>query len=281
MRSTLSMKDNLRLLAGNVRYHGPTCLVELDVTNVSIRSEGSDHVFVEIKLKRHCLFHLATTYFPTLCLFLLSETLLFINDEHYEATIMVSLTAMLVIYTLHQSILAHLPQTSYMKMIDIWLLCGLTIPFLVFILEVSSEILRHHKKQQKKVQKRSSFFQKRSSDRNIQEDLEHTLPTKVDSMPLVQNRIRGKVMPTEAGSSGGINNEAQAIFEVYKGPQADKTECKMPKPTLGGVDKRDASTDRYNWLEKLINTYMKAAIPLMTAVFIIGYSITAVTYYVY
>ena len=94
------MKDHLRLLAGNVRYHGPTSLLELDVTNVSIRSKGSDHVFVEIKLKRHCLFHLATTYFPTLCLFLLSEVLLFINEEHFEATIMVSLTAMLVMYTL-------------------------------------------------------------------------------------------------------------------------------------------------------------------------------------
>ena len=128
------MKDHLRLLAGSVKYHGPTSLLELDVKNVSIYSRGSDHVFVEIKLKRRCLFHLATTYFPTLCLFLISEIILFINEEHFEATIMVSLTAMLVMYTLHQSILAQLPKTSYMTMIDIWLLCGLTIPFLVFIL---------------------------------------------------------------------------------------------------------------------------------------------------
>ena len=33
-----------------------------------------------------------------------------------------------------------------MKMIDIWLLFGLTIPFLVFILEVISQILRRRKK---------------------------------------------------------------------------------------------------------------------------------------
>ena len=67
------------------------------------------------------------------------------NEEHFEATIMVSLTAMLVMYTLHQSILSQLPKTSYMKMIDIWLLYGLTIPFLVFILEVTSQMLRHRK----------------------------------------------------------------------------------------------------------------------------------------
>ena len=52
---------------------------------------------------------------------------------------------MLVMYTLHQSILSQLPKTSYMKMIDIWLLYGLTIPFLVFILEVTSQMLRHRK----------------------------------------------------------------------------------------------------------------------------------------
>ena len=121
------MKDHMWLFAGHVNYHGPKALLELDVRNVSIRSGGLDHVFVEIKLKRRCLFHLATTYFPSLCLFAISEILLFLNEEHFEATIMVSLTAMLVMYTLHQSILLQLPKTSYIKMIDIWLLYGLTL----------------------------------------------------------------------------------------------------------------------------------------------------------
>ena len=137
------MKNHMKLYADKVTYDGPKSLLELDVKNVTIRSEGLDHVFVEIKLKRRCLFHLATTYFPTLCIFVISEILLFMNEEHFETTIMVSLTAMLVMYTLHQSILATLPKTSYMKMIDIWLLYGITIPFLVFMLEVTSQMLRN------------------------------------------------------------------------------------------------------------------------------------------
>ena len=104
---------------------------------------------VEIKLCRRYWIHLATTYFPTLCLFIVSEILLFMNEGHFETTIMVSLTAMLVMYTLHQSILSHLPKTSYLKMIDIWWLCGITIPFLVFMLEIISERIRYNKKQQK------------------------------------------------------------------------------------------------------------------------------------
>ena len=50
---------------------------------------------------------------------------------HFEATIMIALTTMLVIYTLHQSISATLPATAYLKMIDIWLFGGLIVPFII------------------------------------------------------------------------------------------------------------------------------------------------------
>ena len=49
---------------------------------------------------------------------------LFIDFSHFEVSIMIALTSMLVTYTLYQSISAYLPQTSYMKMIDIWLFGG-------------------------------------------------------------------------------------------------------------------------------------------------------------
>ena len=178
------MKDHMNLFAGKVSYHGPKDLLELDVRNVSIRSKGSDHVFVEIKLKRRCLFHLATTYFPSLCLFIISEILLFMNEEHFEATIMVSLTAMLVMYTLHQSILSQLPKTSYMKMIDIWLLYGLTIPFLVFILEVTSQMLRH-----RKIVRRGQAVEMQN---NMQHIIRATIfrPERVHSTQLEQEKLK-------------------------------------------------------------------------------------------
>ena len=43
---------------------------------VALAAAGPDHVYVEIKLKRRWLFQLATTYFPALCLFIISEILL-------------------------------------------------------------------------------------------------------------------------------------------------------------------------------------------------------------
>ena len=86
-------------------------------------------------------YHLAATYLPTACLLIIAEITLFIDDSHFEATIQVSLTSMLVMYTLYQSIAVSLPQTAYLKMIDVWLLFGLMMPFIVFLLEVFFELV--------------------------------------------------------------------------------------------------------------------------------------------
>ena len=54
---------------------------------------------------------------------------------------MVALTTMLVIYTLHQSISATLPATAYLKMIDIWLFGGLSVPFIVIGILINLDYL--------------------------------------------------------------------------------------------------------------------------------------------
>ncbi len=109
--------------------HGPIHSRWLDQENV-------DCVEVEIQVKREYFFHLAATYMPTVCLIVISEIVLFIDDDHFDTIVMVALTTMLVMYTLYQSVSASLPQTSYLKLIDIWLLFGLLIPFVIFILSI-------------------------------------------------------------------------------------------------------------------------------------------------
>lgn len=84
---------------------------------------------------------MGTTFLPTVCLVVIAEMTLFIDASHFEATIMVALTSMLVMYTLYQSISATLPQTAYLKMIDYWLLGGLIIPFIVFNILIVIDIL--------------------------------------------------------------------------------------------------------------------------------------------
>ena len=52
-----------------------------------------------------------------------------------------AITSMLVMYTLNQSVSSKLPATAYMKLIDVWLLFGLLLPFVIIILLILMEPL--------------------------------------------------------------------------------------------------------------------------------------------
>jgi hypothetical protein len=75
-------------------------------------------------------------HFSNLQLFI-AEVTLFFNKQDLDLAIGLSLTIMLVMYTMYQSISQSLPQTAYLKFIDIWLMFCLLVPFFVFVVQVS------------------------------------------------------------------------------------------------------------------------------------------------
>ena len=94
------------------------------------------NIGVQIMLCRKLTYHIVNIYLPTICLIMISGFTLFIDFSHFEVSIMIALTSMLVTYTLYQSVSALLPPTSYMKMIDIWLFGGLIFPFFIIAILV-------------------------------------------------------------------------------------------------------------------------------------------------
>ena len=64
---------------------------------------------------------------------------LFFAKEHFKTAVPLAITSLLVMYTLKGSVSSKLPPTSYIKFIDIWLLYGLFIPFIILILLVLIE----------------------------------------------------------------------------------------------------------------------------------------------
>ena len=96
---------------------------------------------VEITLCRKLSYHIINIYIPTFVLILIAGFTLFIDFRHFEVTIMIALTSMLVTYTLYQGISAYLPATSYMKMIDIWLFGGMVFPFIIITILVIMDSL--------------------------------------------------------------------------------------------------------------------------------------------
>ena len=70
-----------------------------------------------------------TVYIPTLLLVCISYTTNFYKAFFFEAVVAVNLTCMLVLATMFVSVSDSLPKTSYIKMVDIWLIFNLMVPF--------------------------------------------------------------------------------------------------------------------------------------------------------
>jgi heme/copper-type cytochrome/quinol oxidase subunit 2 len=65
---------------------------------------------------------------------------LFFRKQDLDLAIGLALTIMLVMYTMYQSISQSLPQTAYLKFIDVWLMFCLMVPFFVFVVQVLLKI---------------------------------------------------------------------------------------------------------------------------------------------
>ena len=65
------------------------------------------------------------------------------KSQFFEALVTVNLTSLLVLTTLFISVANALPQTSYIKMIDMWLIYSLTTPYFQVILHTAIAALRY------------------------------------------------------------------------------------------------------------------------------------------
>jgi hypothetical protein len=69
-------------------------------------------------------------------LLVIAEVTLYFDKSQEELAISLTLTIMLVMYTMYQSINESLVKTAYLKMIDFWLLFCLLVPFTIFMIEI-------------------------------------------------------------------------------------------------------------------------------------------------
>ena len=126
------------------QYNVHQCLEYDGTTSTSPKTV----IEVKIILCRKLSYYIGNIYIPTFCLIMIAGFTLFIDFSHFEVSIMIALTSMLVTYTLYQSISAYLPPTSYMKMIDIWLFGGLIFPFFIITILVIMDSLISREKNQ-------------------------------------------------------------------------------------------------------------------------------------
>ena len=118
---------------------------DTDLTLFTIQSltlsEDANMVTMALKLKRKVATELLTTYLPTILLLLITFVTIFFDNDLFGDVIAVNLTIMLVMTTIFTSKIEELPPTSDMKMIDVWLIFCLVVPFLEVILRTAIECM--------------------------------------------------------------------------------------------------------------------------------------------
>ena len=116
-------------------------LTMFTITNLVLTKED-DMVHMALKLKRKVATELLTTYLPTILLLLITFTTIFFDKDLFGDAIAVNLTIMLVMTTIFTSKIAELPPTSDTKMIDIWLIFCLLVPFSFSLVQTAIECYR-------------------------------------------------------------------------------------------------------------------------------------------
>ena len=117
-------------------------LTMFTITNLTLTKEkNANMVYMALKLKRKIAMELLTTYLPTILLLLITFITIFFDKDLFGDAIAVNLTIMLVMTTIFTSKIEELPPTSDMKMIDIWLIFCLVVPFLEVILRTAIECM--------------------------------------------------------------------------------------------------------------------------------------------
>ena len=115
-------------------------LTMFTIQNLTLVNSGQQ-VVMAIVLKRKVATELLTTYLPTILLLIITFVTIFFDKDLFGDVIAVNLTIMLVMTTIFTSKIEELPPTSDMKMIDIWLIFCLVVPFLEVILRTAIECI--------------------------------------------------------------------------------------------------------------------------------------------
>ena len=116
-------------------------LVMFTITDLRLEKRR-EQVHVVINLKRKIQTEILTTYLPTLLLLISAYTTTFFKPIYFEASLTVNLTIMLVMTTIFTSKIEELPPTSDTKMIDIWLIFCLLVPFAFTLIQTAIECYR-------------------------------------------------------------------------------------------------------------------------------------------
>ena len=174
------LTDFVDIFPGVFRYLGDEELTQYIIKDSRMLRYNVDEIFgvkVSVTLGRLLLGTILTTYIPTIILVIISHNASFFKPFFFESAISVNVTTMLVLVTLFLSVSGSLPTTSYIKMVDVWFIFNLMVPFGEVLLHTYIDSLRqkddeereinHHGKKITVGEKSASAIQVQPYDPNL------------------------------------------------------------------------------------------------------------------
>lgn len=138
-RIRTATEKSVILKAGDIIYEGPKTLVEFVITNMTMMKSPHNvtrsEIWVLVEFARQYGYHLSQSFFQSFLLGFLACLTFWIDIDDFNDRFMGSLTCLLVLASLMASMTSALPNTSYFKAIDVWLL--------YFMLSTSVNIAMH------------------------------------------------------------------------------------------------------------------------------------------
>ena len=100
-------------------------------------------VVISVNLKRRIDGLLITTYLPTVMMNIINQATMYIDrDKFFETIMTTNITCMTVLASLYILFSSVVPQTSYIKSVDIWFLFNLIYPFCLILLHILIQKLK-------------------------------------------------------------------------------------------------------------------------------------------
>ena len=93
------------------------------------KSDPSQGITMKLVFRRRIMNAILTIYLPTILVLCIVYATNFFKEFFFEAIVSVNLTSLLVLTTLFISVSGSLPQTAYIKMVDVWLIFAQAVPW--------------------------------------------------------------------------------------------------------------------------------------------------------
>ena len=140
-------QDNLSINVSVSTLNLEYSTFSIKLMNTTVGTGKRKMVQVLLKFTRNLTPILLNTYLPTLILTIINQlTNYYIGQDMFEGIIMINATILMTLTSIFISVFNSLPKTTYIKLMDIWIIATFVYPFLIIITHSELHVLYRRQK---------------------------------------------------------------------------------------------------------------------------------------